>query len=181
MADPEPHIRSAASAPTAPTAALECRLRSRSSCSFHPRHLIHLARHRCLRHLRHRPSRLRHRRHFRYRPSRLRHHHNLRHRPSRLRHHHRHPRPRHPRTRRLNRPDRLSLAGGSRHGTQLFAGGTLRRGTMRTTSSLAATRRRSHRPTARHQGEWAASPCPGLLVQSPHQEPELHSCRRRAL
>jgi hypothetical protein len=189
-ADLEPNIRIAASAPTAPTAALVCRCRRRR---FHLR--IHLAWHRCRSHLRYRPrprrqdrtrksskSRPRRRHHHQPRPRHPhRHHHHLRHRPSRLLHHHRHPRPRHPRARQRSHPDRLSLVGRSRRaGTSLFAGGTLPLGTMRMTSGLTATRRRSNRPTARHRGEWAASPCPGPPGRSPHQESELRSCRRRA-
>jgi len=164
MVDPVPHIRSAASAPTAPTAALElCRRRCCRSLSFHhrPRH-----RHRHLHH--------RHHCHLRDRC-------HLSDRARRLRHHHRHPRPHYPRARQRSRPDRLNLAGGlSRHRAQLFAGGTHPRGTMRRTSGLTATRRHSHRPTARHQGECTAPPRPSLLVRSPCQEPELRSCRQRA-
>ena len=99
--------------------------------------------------------------------------------------HPRHPRrprrprhPRHPRHPRARRPDRLSLAGLSRH--PKVDGSTLRPGTMRGTSSRAAARRRSHRQIAQHRGEWAASPCPGPHVQSPHQESELRSCRHCA-
>ena len=78
---------------------------------------------------------------------------------------------------RASRQRQRSLAGMS---NPRAAGGTLPHGTMRRTSSRAATRRRSHRPTARRQGEWAASPCLSLLVRSPRQESELRSCRRRA-
>ena len=154
MVDPEQSFRTASSAPTAGTADLE---RSRQQCQ-HP--LFHC------------PRRLRHHHPHRHRPSRLRR------RPRRRRHHHPRARLRHPRARRHSLPDQRSLAGRTFHPE--VAGGTLRRGTMRRTSCLTATRRRSHRPTARRQGAWAASPCPGLLVRSPRQESELRSCRRRA-
>jgi hypothetical protein len=157
MVDPEQSSRTASSAPTAGTADLERRQRRRQQCQ-HP--------------LFHRPRRLRHHHPHRHRLSRLRR------RPRRLRHHHPRARLRHPRARRHSLPDQRSLAGRTFHPE--VAGGTLRRGTMRRTSCLTATRRRSHRPTARRQGEWAASPCPGLLVRSPRQESELRSCRRRA-
>ena len=157
MVDPVQSSRTASSAPTAGTADLERRQRRRQQCQ-HP--------------LFHRPRRLRHHHPHRHRLSRLRR------RPRRLRHHHPRARLRHPRARRHSLPDQRSLAGRTFHPEA--AGGTLRRGTMRRTSSLTATRRRSHRPTARRQGEWAASPCPGLLVRSPRQESELRSCRRRA-
>jgi len=154
MVDPVQSSRTASSAPTAGTADLERRQRRRQHRHFH------------------RPRRLRHRHPHRHRPSRLRR------RPRRRRHHHPRARLRHPRARRHSLPDQRSLAGRTFHPE--VAGSTLRRGTMRRTSSLTATRRRSHRPIARRQGEWAASPCPGLLVRSPRQESELRSCRRRA-
>ena len=157
MVDPELSSRTVSSAPIAGTADLERRLRRRQHCQ-HPHS--------------HRPRRLRHHHPHRHRPGRLRR------RPRRRRHHHPRARPRHPRARRHSLPDQRSLAG--RTFLMRVAGGTLPHGTMRRTSSRAATRRRSHRPTARRQGEWAASPCPSLLVRSPRQESELHSCRRRA-
>ena len=157
MVDPEQNSRTASSAPTAGTADLERRQRRRQHCQ-HPHF--------------HRPRRLRHHHPHRHRPSRLRR------RPRRRRHHHPRARLRHPRARRHSLPDQHSLAGRTLH--PKVAGGTLRRGTMRLTSGLTATRRRSHRPTARHRGEWAASPCPSLLVRSPRQESGLRSCRRRA-
>ena len=157
MVDPVQSSRTASSAPTAGTADLERRQRRRQHCQ-HPHF--------------HRPRRLRHHHPHRHRPSRLRR------RPRRRRHHHPRARLRHPRARRHSLPDQRSLAGRTFHPE--VAGGTHPRGTMRSTSSLTATRRRSHRPTARRQGAWAASPCPGLLVQSPRQELELRSCRRRA-
>jgi hypothetical protein len=154
MVDPEQSSRTASSAPTAGTADLERRQRRRQHRHFHrPRHLRHHHPHR------HRPSRLRRR-------------------PRRRRHHHPRARLRHPRARQHCLPDQRSLAGFTFHPE--VVGSTLRRGTMRSTSGLAATRRRSHRPTARRQGAWAASPCPGLLARSPRQESELRSCRRRA-
>ena len=157
MVDPELSSRTASSAPIAGTADLERRLRRRQHCQ-HPHS--------------HRPRRLRHHHPHRHRPGRLRR------RPRRRRHHHPRARPRLPRARRHSLPDQRSLAG--RTFLMRVAGGTLPHGTMRRTSSRAATRRRSHRPTARRQGEWAASPCPSLLVRSPRQESELRSCRRRA-
>ena len=157
MVDPELSSRTVSSAPIAGTADLERRLRRRQHCQ-HPHS--------------HRPRRLRHHHPHRHRPGRLRR------RPRRRRHHHPRARPRHPRARRHSLPDQRSLAG--RTFLMRVAGGTLPHGTMRRTSSRAATRRRSHRPTARRQGEWAASPCLSLLVRSPRQESELRSCRRRA-
>ena len=157
MVDPEQSFRTASSAPTVGTADLERRQRRRQQCQ-HP--------------LFHRPRRLRHHHPHRHRLSRLRR------RPRRLRHHHPRARLRHPRAHRHSLPDQRSLAGRTFHPE--VAGGTLRRGTMRRTSCLTATRRRSHRPTARRQGAWAASPCPGPLVRSPRQESERRSCRRRA-
>ena len=53
--------------------------------------------------------------------------------------------------------DQRSLAGTS---NAKGAGVTLPHGTMRGSSSRAATRRRSHRPTARRQGGWDALRCP---------------------
>ena len=154
MVDPVQSSRTASSAPTAGTADLERRQRRREHRHFHrPRHLRHHHPHR------HRPSRLRRR-------------------PRRRRHHHPRARLRHPRARLHSLPDQRSLAGPTFHPE--VAGSTLRRGTMRGTSGRAATRRRSHRPTARRQGEWAASPCPGPPGRSPRQEQELRSCRQRA-
>ena len=74
-------------------------------------------------------------------------------------------------------PDQRSLAGTS---NATAAGVTLPRGTMRRTSSWAAARRRSHHPTARHQGGWAALRCPGRPVPSLQQAFELRSGHRRA-
>jgi hypothetical protein len=60
------------------------------------------------------------------------------------------------------------------------AGVTLPHGTMRRSSSRAATRRRSHPPTAWHQGGWAASRCRSRPVPSLQQAFELRSCHRLA-
>ena len=73
--------------------------------------------------------------------------------------------------------DQRSLAGTS---NAKGAGVTLPHGTMRGSSSRAATRRRSHRPTARRQGGWDALRCPCRPASSLQQALELRSGHRRA-
>ena len=73
--------------------------------------------------------------------------------------------------------DQRSLAGTS---NAKGAGVTLPHGTTRGSSSRAATRRRSHRPTARRQGGWDALRCPCRPASSLQQALELRSGHRRA-
>ena len=74
-------------------------------------------------------------------------------------------------------PDQRSLAGTS---SARAAGVTLPHGTMRRSSSRAATQRRSHHPTARHEGGWAALRCRSRPVRSLQKAFELRSCHLRA-
>ena len=83
-------------------------------------------------------------------------------------------RPRRPRPcRQHSLPGQHSLAGTSSVGA---AGGTLPHGTMHRILSRTASQRRSHPPTAWHQGGWAASRCRSRPVPSLQQAFELRSC-----
>ena len=75
--------------------------------------------------------------------------------------------------RQLSRPDQRSLAGTS---STRAADVTLPHGTMHRILSRTASQRRSHPPTAWHQGGWAALRCRSRPVPSLQQAFELRSC-----